>query len=839
MQFPSTLPATFGLALRFLRKRAHLTQDELGLAVGYSREQVARLENGSRLPDLAVIAALFVPALLSSDERHLMEQFLALAGKTRTDQQITITHTKKTRLQLTSETLPAPAVSPQHTPPAPLLPLIGRATDLAELLNLLRTARLVTIVGAPGIGKTRLALEAAHAALSQFADGAAFVSLAEVASPADLPYAVLNGLSITPAPQQSAESAILSYLAPRCLLLVLDNCEHLLEGVTLFAGWLASAPHLKLLCTSRMPLDLYGEHEWPLAPLAVPDLAEPPDIERWAQLPAVQLLLARARAADPDFTLTEENLLPLAALCAALDGLPLALELAAVRLREMAPALLVQQLLTLRGHGQLSSTWLQQTRRNITERHRTLHAAIEWSVRLLPTGLQEAFCRLGVFAGGASEDAALVVAQAAPPVLVQLMSANLIHYEQGRVELLETLRSFAHERLVQNGQRAACQQAHAAYYAGFARQVFTGLLGGEQTLWMQRALADHDNCLAALRWALAQSDGDIAIAISGGLWWFWYRRGLFRLGQELLAAALQLSSTDLKSRATALNGLASFYLAQEDYAANLACHQDGLALRRQIEDTEGIATVLHNMGLTAFTMGDYPQAIAWLEESISVDSNLDPLHAWTHLGLIAQEMQDLPQARCWLEQAYQRAMASSEGWTQAFVMNFLADVLRAQGEFADAARLAQDSLRIFTALEDSYYLPDPQMTLAQIALDQGDYAAAAALSALALGQYEGRDDPAAVASALLLQAELAWKLGQLDQALKLLVRSRSLRQTVKRAVSPRERAQYDGLEAALRDELALIPQPLPPTPVLSLAEGLGEGESSPLSTHVERGQGLH
>jgi predicted ATPase/DNA-binding XRE family transcriptional regulator len=669
MPLTSPLPDTFGAALRFLRKRARLTQDELGRAVGYSREQIARLENSSRLPDLAVIAALFVPALLLEQERALVEQFLSLAGQTRHDQQLTITHTKQTRIQLVRETIS----TPPHTPPAPLLPLLGRLAELDDLLARLPSARLITIIGAPGIGKTRLALELAHAALSHFADGVVFISLAEVTTTADIPYTVLHHLALTPAPQQSPAAAILAYLIPRQLLLVMDNCEHLVEGTGLFADWLARAPHLKLLCTSRVPLDLYGEHEWPLAPLAVPDLTEPANQERWAQFPAMQLLLARAQASNPTFAITDDNLLPLATLCVALDGLPLALELAAVRLRDLSPALLVQQLLTLRGHGQLSSTWLQQTRRNIAERHRTLQAAISWSVNLLTPTAQSSFDRLGLFVGGCTAEAAQDVALADPPLLAQLARANLIQIENGRAHLLETLRSFALEQLTTADQLLACQQAHAGYYARFAQQVFTGLRGDEQTVWMQRTLADHDNCLAAVRWALAQEDGDTAVAIAGGLWWFWTRRGLFALGRELLTAALQLPSTDLPIRAAALNGLASFCLADDDYAANFAYHEQGLALRRQLNDVNGIATVLHNMGLTAFIMGDYAQALAWLAESVTTDPE-DPTSAWAHMGLIAQETQDLVQARHWLELAYAQVMAGADGWIQAFVMNFLADV---------------------------------------------------------------------------------------------------------------------------------------------------------------------
>jgi len=793
----TTLPDNFGPALRFLRKRARLTQEELGRAVGYSREQIARLENGSRLPDLAVIAALFVPALLLERERALVEQFLALAGQTRHGVEVTITRRKETRIQVIQETGTEAVVQPQYRPPAPLLPLLGRQAEAAELQARIRTTRLITIVGAPGIGKTRLALEVANAGLGLFADGVAFVSLAEAQTASDIPYVVLRHLSITPAGGQSLTAAVLADLAPRDLLLVMDNCEHVLEGTPLFADWLAAAPRLKLLCTSRVPLDLYGEHEWPLAPLPTPDLAEPPDLARWGQTAAMRLLLDRAQAVDPDFELTEDNLLPLASLCVALDGLPLALELAAVRLRDLDPAQLIRQLLTLRGHAQLSSTWLQQTRRNVAERHRTLLAAIDWSEQLLPPATRSAFHHLGVFVGGCDEAAAREIAGADRAMLDQLARANLIRLENGRVSLLETLRAHALEQLAAESGLPAAQLSHAGFYTRFAQEVFTGLVGDEQAAWMARARADHDNCLAALRRAIAESDGATAIAIAGSLWWFWVRRGLFAMARELLMAALQLPTPDLAGRARALNGLAAFCLADEDYEANLACHTEGLALRRQLNDADGVATVLHNMGLTALITGDYAQAMVWLDESVTVCPDCDPTSAWAHMGLIAQETQDLPEARRWLELAYARATETSAGWMRAFVMNYLADVLREMGELDEATRLAEESLRLFIEMEDSYYLPDAQLTLAQIALDRGNYDAAAGLAALAGEQYEARDDAAPVAGVLLIQAELAHIGGQRDAAAALLERSRVLRRTVTRAVSPREQAQYDRMAGML------------------------------------------
>jgi predicted ATPase len=661
---------------------------------------------------------------------------------------------------------------------------------VGQLLALLETARLVTLVGAPGIGKSRLALEVANRALPQFADGAAFIALADVAAAADVPYAFLRVLGVTPAPQETAESAIVAFLASHRLLLVVDNCEHVLEAAPHFAGWLSAAPGLKLLCTSRVHLDVYGEHEWPLAPLAAPDLAEPPDLERWGQQPAMALLVARGRAIDPAFALASDNLLPLATLCAALDGLPLALELAAVRLREMSPATLAQELLALRGRGQLSSTWLRQDKRNIAERHRTLQAAVGWSVRMLPPAQADAFCRLGLFAGGCSEAAAQAVADAGPDVLAALARASLIRVADGRVTLLETLRDYALEAMASAGGLAAGRRSHATYFVGFVGQVFSGLLGDDQAAWMQAALTDHDNFLAALRWALAEADGETAIALAGDLWWFWYRRGLFTLGQELLGAALQLTTPDRSARARALNGLASIHLALDDPAASLACHQEGLALRRELNDALGIATALHNMGLTAYILGDFEQAIAWMHESIAADPTADPAQAWAQIGIISLDRLDLSESRRWLERAYDATLEASDGWLRAFVAFNLADTLWECGERGEARQLAEASLRQFEALGDEHYVPDPRLLLARVAAAEGDLAEANALATRSLAEYEARSDPVAAAGARLLQAELALAQGDAGQAAALAAEALAQRRRAKRPLTPRELARY-------------------------------------------------
>ncbi len=475
-------------------------------------------------------------------------------------------------------------------------------------------------------------------------------------------------------------------------------------------------------------------------------------------------------------------MLPLATLCAALDGLPLALELAAARLR---------------GHNQLSSTWLQQTRRNVAERHRTLHAAIAWSVHLLPTAAQNAFYRLGVFVGGGMTAAAAAIAQADATLLAQLARSNLVWVSDGRFRLLETLRAFALEQLATADQLPERQQVHAHYFAQFTQEVFAGMLGDEQGVWMARAVADQDNFLAALRWALAVGDGETAVTIAGNLWWFWYRRSLFALGRELLTAALQLPTADLSQRARVLNGLASFCLELGDYAANLAYHEEGLALRRQLGDRLGISTTLHNLGLTAYSMGDYALAAERLTESMAVYPEGDHASELAHLGLIAQETLNLTGARDYLRRAYQVAQETGDSWLYAFVSNYLADVYRELGDLGAAEQLAQESLRIFSELADSHYLPDAHLTLAQIAMTRGEYETAVSLAELAYAQYAAREHGILMATALLVQAELAEKMGAPAKAVDLLKQAQLLRQTVQRAMSPHEQMLYDALNAVL------------------------------------------
>lgn len=804
---------SFGDALRFLRKRAQLTQDELGRAVGYSREQIARLENGSRLPDLAVVAALFIPALDAQRRPELAQRLLELAGQTRADttgtQRVTVTRTVQTRTQRALEIVSqSTSIYPL---PVPSHPLIGRTHELDGICDLLLgDARLVTLIGAPGIGKTRLALETAHILKTRFAEGACFIALDSIQRAEDVPGAVANALGVTPTTDQPVKAVISAHLAARELLLVLDNCEHILEVGLLFGEWLSAAPKLKLLCTSRVALDLYGEYEWDLSPLALPDLSHLPAPDELRHIASVQLFVARARAAHASFDLDHENALSVATLCVALDGLPLALEIAAARTREIAPPELLQQLILTRRHSQLSSTLLQQTKRNIAERHRTLHAAISWSYHLLPTEQQNVFIRLGILAGGCSFETAQVICGANRGVLEALASTSLLRIESGRVVMLETLRAFALEELVSANLFFSLQQMHAEYFAEYAQVVFKEILGENSAHWLAKTHLDHDNFRAALRFALEQNNGDLAVSLAGGLWWFWSRQGFVREAMTWLEASLHCAMPEpfddekKRRRANALNGAGSTATELNDFDAAMVYHQEGLQLRQELQDKKGISTVLHNMGLVAQCQGDYPRAIQWMEESLGLVEPADKrglAMSYANLGVVTLLMNDLSNSQNWLERALEIVKATEYPWETAFAANCLATVFFEQGNFERAEEMGLKSMALFKEMGDLLYIPEPQLLLAKLSHLRGDLAKAQALSLEALNQYQEMEDQHGVANALHVLAWIALAenptLAGANRAASLFNESKALRNTVKRNLSPLEQSENQRLLAAI------------------------------------------
>jgi predicted ATPase len=405
-------------------------------------------------------------------------------------------------------------------------PLIGREKEVSEVCNLVRSdeTRLLTLTGPGGTGKTRLALQAAADLLEDFTGGTFFAQLATLTEAALFLPAVAETLGVREIGEQPLDESLKDYLGERRLLLLLDNFEQVLEAAPTVTELLAAAPELKVLATSRTSLRLYGEHEYPVPPLTLPDLERPPPLERLTQYEAVGLFVERARAIKPDFKVTNESAPAVAEICVRLDGLPLAIELAAARIKMLPPKAMLQRLTS-------RLKLLTGGARDLPERQRTLRATIEWSHALLDDSEHLLFGRLAVFSGGRTLEAieAICDAEGDLPMdafegVSSLVDKSLLRQEEGpdgepRFVMLETIHEFAREKLEKSAEAEQIKRVHAEYFLNLAEVAFPELRGPDQLEWLERLEAEHDNMSAALSWALGRKEAEVALrlgALCGG-----------------------------------------------------------------------------------------------------------------------------------------------------------------------------------------------------------------------------------------------------------------------------------------------------------------------------------
>jgi len=804
---------TFGDLLKHLRKRSHLTQDELGRAVGYSREQINRLEKSQRLPDLATLVASFIPALHLDDQPELTQRLLELAALARGSQRVTVTHTIKREI---SESIESEEVVPAARNrligvPLPLLPLIGRERELALIHDRLHNpaTRLFTLIGPPGVGKTRLAVQAAIEACSAFTDGVHFVPLATLTDPTLLLAALLQAFGVIDAAAGEETSRLLEILRNTQLLLVLDNFEQILNAAPLVADILMNAANVKVLVTSQSPLHLYGEYQFPVPPLPLPDLAHLPAPNELMQYPAIALFVARAQAVRSDFVLTPENALVVAAICVRLDGLPLAIELAAAQSNLFAPQALLRGLVE-------KQPVLGRGPRNVPERHRTLTDAIAWSYQQLGADGQKLLAWLGVFVGGFTLPAILdfdLVANT-PDSLAALVDKSLVqaHIDpQGetRFTLLETIREFALEQLVACGEIDAAQRHHADYFTGLAERAKPEMNGAAQAEWLFRLQGEHDNFRAALAWAHEHRQAEIELQLAGALWEFWQLRGFLSEGRGWLQVALaEHSSDDTRldaARAEALTGLGYLTLHQSDYATAQAHFEAGLAIFEALGNKAEIAASLNNLGLVARHEGDHPRAMIHFERSLALFRELGGRQgiSWTlsNLGLLAMEQADYKVARAYMTEglAIARELGDQVGIARA--LNNLGIVAYHQADYSAARACYEESLAIKRKLGNKPGLPPTLHNLGNIALNQGDYALAygyvteAVSLSWELGNKEG------IANGLEIASNLALAQRQPMRAAQLLAVVEELRVAIGAPLAPVDRVEHDRTTAAVRATL--------------------------------------
>ncbi|GAC1316268.1 MAG: hypothetical protein NVSMB2_08930 [Chloroflexota bacterium] len=543
---------------------------------------------------------------------------------------------------------------PLHHLPRQLTTLVGREHDLDETRRLLEATPLLTLSGTAGVGKTRLALETAARYADRFEVDVRFVELSPLSDPSLLVGAVAAACAVPGDSHDSLSKALAEHLTDDLLLLVLDNCEHLIEACAdLVATLLQRCPTLRVLVTSREPLDIDGEVIWRVAPLGIPAGAQQSVTRELLESPAVRLFVDRARAAEPDFTLLDENASAVASICIQLDGIPLAIEIAAALVRGLAPAQLAERL-------EQNPRLLARSARRSLARHQTLDAAVDWSYELLSESQRALLRRLAVFAGGWSLEAAenvcadgtTIVTSQVTTLLTQLIDKSLVvvgpRDTRGRYRLLEPIRQYARRKLAEAAEDAALRNAHLVWFQAVAEHGEAPGGGPEEVASLDRVEREHDNFRVALAWALDCRDAAAALKLVAALFRFWDRRGYLIEGCRWLDAALDLADDAPRAAvARALNGAAQLWSWRGDSERALALASEAIVVSREILDRRGVAWGLLTQGTGVEARGNSAEAIRLYRESAEESRLTDPVlcslalqcearaHIWTGGNAIA------------------------------------------------------------------------------------------------------------------------------------------------------------------------------------------------------------
>lgn len=696
--------------------------------------------------------------------------------------------------------------------PAPLTSFVGREREIAEVCRLLRGTRLLTLTGAGGCGKSRLALEATSRVLEDFPDGVWVVELAALSEASFVPRTVAAVLSVPEQTGRVLPDTLTDALRLKSLLLVLDNAEHLLAGCAgLTDILLRGCGRLRIITTSREALGVAGEAIWRVPPLSAPDPAHLPPRDRVMEFEAVRLFSERAAAVRSDFQVTDDNASAVAQVCHRLDGIPLAIELAAARVR----ALSVDQIAgRLRDRFEL----LTAGNRTALPHHRTLRAAMDWSYDLLTEREQRLLARLSVFTGGWPLEAAEAVCAGdgidAPEILnllASLVDKSLVLAEiqgrEARYRLLETMRQYARTRLEEVDDARALRRRHRDWYLGLAERAAPQMWCAVQTTWLRRLEPEHDNFRAALDWCETDEEGvDAGLRLSAALLWYWFIHGDIKEGREYLEAALTRGpAAPAHLRARALCGAAILAWRHDEYDHAFPLLAESVALFRALGDVREIAFALHFMAHLAEARGQFSEAVDQFEESLAYYRRTNDVwgigKSLSCLGSALLHQGEYARAESLIEEGLPLLRRAGDQTHSASALARLACLAQRRGDVGRAKARLDEGLRMVRGMEPTHYTFGALITLGLVAVRSGDWVSGSSLLREGLAAAWRVEDRENTARSLEGLAEAATVARRPATAARLTGAAEAIREAIGHPLSPGQRPGYEDRIAALRDVL--------------------------------------
>jgi len=814
---------TLGALLKWRRDAMGLTQKQLAERSGVSVRTIIELEHDKSRPYHDTVRRLADKLALPPRERL---QFIAAAH------------------HWDAPPPDALAASWPRTLPVPPTPLLGREAEVAAVVALLGRAdvRLVTLLGTGGVGKTHLAIHVVALLAERFAE-VIFVPLAPVREHHLVMATIARALGVRESGGQPLNKSVAAHVGDRHVLLLLDNFEHVAEAALSISALLAACPRLNVLATSRMRLHLRGEHRFPVPSLARPDPRRLPSLSDLKGYAAIALFAQRAQAVAPTFKLTSATARVISEICVRVDGLPLAIELAAARVDVLSPGDLLAQLTRQPLHV------LADGAVDLPERQQAMRDTLAWSYNVLAPREQALFRCLAVFAGGCTIDAAKEACARTgetnrdiPARLERLVDHSLLRQDLAPVEgdgeprfaLLEIIRQYAEEQLVAAGEAELARDRHRDWYVGLAEQAEPELTRSEQTQWLARLEIEHDNLRAALRWARDSDDVEMGLRLAGALWRFWATRGYVDEGRRwldtLLAEPEGPNSATVADdvRAKALNGAGMLALHQGDHARATALHEESLTLAHARGNVASIAGALNNLALTAYRQGDYARAAGLFEECLTYrrkeDTGVATAMALSNFAVVAELQGDYGRALALQEESLALRRSAGHKAGIAGSTNNLGALAYQVGDLERAERLLRESLMLQRELKHKRGIAVSHNALGLVAYQRGNYHGAWSLIQESLTLYNDLGDTDGIAGVLANLGAIACAQADFDRAVALYRESVTLSftagakgrvlecldglaQLTDAAGRPRTAARLFGAAASLRVALGA---PLPP-----------------------------